>query len=200
MKRVRLLDYGVGNIHSLKKALERAGLAVEVAPAARGAGDADGLVLPGVGAFAPAADALAPARDELLAALDGGMPALGVCLGMQLLCEGSVEGPGRGLGLLPGEVQLLQNPRLPHIGWNTIEGARGANDLATLEGRHVYYVHSYVLPSDVPGVIATSTYGDSFPAIVRTRNVLATQFHPEKSSDAGRLVLDAFARLVQEAA
>jgi imidazole glycerol phosphate synthase glutamine amidotransferase subunit len=126
------------------------------------------------------------------------MPGLGVCLGMQLLCSSSAEGPGEGLGLLAVDVRELGHPRLPHIGWNTVEGAASDEALEALEGRHVYYVHSYVLPSNTPGVIATSTYGDTFPAIVRYENALATQFHPEKSSDAGRLVIDAFADLVEE--
>jgi glutamine amidotransferase len=191
---VRLLDYGVGNIHSLTKALERAGLAVELAPAEDGVGDADGLVLPGVGAFGPAADALAPVREEILEAVDDGTPLLGICLGMQLFAEDSVEGDGRGLGLIEGEVRRLDHERLPHIGWNTIDDAEGPVD--ELDGRHVYYVHSYVLP-DNPHTVAETTYGEAFPAIVAWDNVIGAQFHPEKSSQAGRVVLDAYADLLE---
>lgn len=194
---VDLLDYGVGNLHSLTKALERSGLAVETRDAAEGPGDADGIVLPGVGAFAPAAETLAPVRDELVAAIEDGLPMLGVCLGMQLLAEGSREGPGEGLGLLRGDVRRLEHDELPHIGWNTVDGPTDG-PLAGLDGRHVYYVHSYVVP-DHADVVATTTYGDTFPAVLHRDNVIATQFHPEKSSTAGRIVLDAFADIVQEA-
>jgi len=191
---VRLLDYGVGNIHSLTKALERAGIDVELAPATDGAGEADGLVLPGVGAFGPAARALAPVRDEIRDAVDDGLPLLGVCLGMQLFAEGSVEGEGRGLGLVDGKVGPLDADRLPHIGWNTIEHAR--DPVEALDDRHVYYVHSYALP-DNPHTVAETTYGETFPAIVAFDNVIGAQFHPEKSSQAGRVVLDAYANLLE---
>lgn len=195
MATVRLLDYGVGNMHSLNKALERSGLDVETADVAEGPGDADGLVLPGVGAFAPAAQTLDPARGALLDAIDDGLPLLGVCLGMQLLAEGSREGPGQGLGLVDGEVRRLSHPKLPHIGWNTIDGP-DEGPLAGIDGRHAYYVHSFVLPED-PSVTATTTYGETFPAVLHRDNVIATQFHPEKSSNAGRIVLDAFSDLVE---
>lgn len=191
---MRLLDYGVGNIHSLTKALERSGLAVELAPAGDGIGDADGVVLPGVGAFEPAAEALAPVRGELADAVEDGLPMLGVCLGMQLFAEGSSEGGGRGLGLLSGEVRRLAHHRLPHIGWNTVEDARGP--LAGLEDRYLYYVHTYALP-DNPHTVAETTYGEPFPAAVAFENAIGAQFHPEKSSRAGRVVLDAYADLVE---
>ena len=196
MSTARLLDYGVGNLHSLRKALERSGLAVEVTPTAEGPGDADALVLPGVGAFAPAASALAPAREAIVEAVEAGTPLLGVCLGLQLLAEGSEEGPGQGLGLLPGRSITLAAPRLPHIGWNTLEGPH-EGPLAALDGQYVYYVHTYGLAPGTPGTVATTTYGNTFSAIVHADNVMAAQFHPEKSSAAGRIVLDAFAALVE---
>lgn len=192
---VRVLDYGVGNIHSLTKALEHAGLTVETVPAKRGPEDAEGIVLPGVGAFEPAADELAPAREDLLDAIEDGVPFLGVCLGMQLLAEGSKEGEGQGLGLIQGNVERLRHERTPHIGWNRLEGPR-EGPMASLDGRHVYYVHSYVVP-DHADVTAYTTYGDAFPAILHRDNVIATQFHPEKSSTAGRIVMDTFASLVE---
>jgi glutamine amidotransferase len=189
-----LLDYGVGNIHSLTKALERAGLEVELADAREGVGEADGLVLPGVGAFGPAAEALAPVRDEIREAVDEGLPLLGVCLGMQLFAEGSREGEGQGLGLIEGQVRPLDADRLPHIGWNTVENARAP--IADLDERHVYYVHSFALP-DNPHTVAETTYGERFPAVVAFDNVIGAQFHPEKSSRAGRVVLDAYADLLE---
>ncbi len=193
---VHLLDYGVGNLHSLTKALERSGLTVNTVPAKEGPQDADGIVLPGVGAFEPAAKELAPAREAVLDAIDDGTPFLGVCLGMQLLAEGSKEGTGEGLGLIPGNVERLSHERIPHIGWNTLEGPH-EGPLASLDQRHVYYVHSYVVP-DHADVTAYTTYGDAFPAIVQRDNVIATQFHPEKSSTAGRIVIDTFAQRVEE--
>jgi glutamine amidotransferase len=189
-----LLDYGVGNIHSLTKALERAGLEVELADAREGVGEADGLVLPGVGAFGPAAEALAPVRDEIREAVDEGLPLLGVCLGMQLFAEGSREGGGQGLGLIEGQVRPLDADRLPHIGWNTVERARAP--IADLDERHVYYVHSFALP-DSPHTVAETTYGERFPAVVAFDNVIGAQFHPEKSSRAGQVVLDAYADLLE---
>ena len=197
-RRVRLLDYGVGNLHSLTKALLREGLEVETTAAAEGPGDADGVVLPGVGAFAPAAKALAPAKGELRDRIAEGLPLLGVCLGMQLLARDSDEGPGAGLGVVDARCETLEHERLPHIGWNTLEGPKQGS-LADLAGRHVYYVHSYALPADAPDTIATSTYGTRFSAVIQRDNLIATQFHPEKSSEAGRIVLAAFAQLVEAA-
>lgn len=191
---VRILDYGVGNIHSLTKALENSGLQVELVPVERGVGEADGLVLPGVGAFGPAAQAIDPVREEIREATMQGRPLLGVCLGMQLLAEGSREGEGRGLGLIEGEVRRLEHRPLPHIGWNTLEDA--GEPVQALAGRHVYYVHSFVVP-DNPHTVATTMYGERFPAIVAFDNVIGAQFHPEKSSKAGGVVLDAYADLLE---
>lgn len=196
MATARILDYGVGNIHSLTKALERSGLQVELAEAADGPGQADAIVLPGVGAWGPAAKALEPAREAVLDAVDDGRPLLGICLGMQLLGRASDEGIGSGLGIVPAQVETLHHERLPQIGWNTVESPE-TGPLSALSGHHVYYVNSYALPADAPGVAATTTYGDPFAAIIHRDTVLATQFHPEKSSHAGRLVLDAFADIVE---
>lgn len=193
---VCILDYGVGNIHSLTKALEHTGLDVDIVPVKQGPQDADAIVLPGVGAFEPAAKALDPARGAILDAIDDGTPFLGVCLGMQLLAEGSKEGQGEGLGLIPGNVERLRHERIPHIGWNQLEGPH-EGPMASLHGRHVYYVHSYIVP-DHADVTAYSTYGDPFPAILHRDNVIATQFHPEKSSTAGRIVMDTFAQTVED--
>lgn len=193
--RVRLLDYGVGNIHSLTKALQRAGLQVDLEPVTEGVGDADGLVLPGVGAFGPAAGSIASVKDEVVDAVDDGLPLLGICLGMQLFAQGSSEGLGEGLGLIDGDVRRLDHKRLPHIGWNTIEAAKPP--FQALEGRHVYYVHSFVLP-DNPHTAGETTYGETFPALFADDNVIGAQFHPEKSSQAGRVVLDAYVDLVEE--
>jgi glutamine amidotransferase len=184
--RVNIIDYGAGNLHSLQKALVASGAsaAVESDPAACLAGDV--LCLPGVGAFPHAAARIAPAREVIRAAMSNGLPTIGVCLGMQLLFEESDEGAGDGLGVLAGRVTRLAAERVPHIGWNTIEP--GGTDLLVKSGLSVaYYAHGFACrPRDDSIVVAWSTHGgDRFPAIVRSRNVLGVQFHPEKSSLAG---------------
>lgn len=197
--RVTLFDYGAGNLHSLAKALERAGAAVRVeADAAAAVADTDALVLPGVGAFAAAAERLAPGREAMRAALAGGLPALGICLGMQLLFEASDEGPGAGLGLAAGRVTRLVARRIPQIGWNTVEPAAAARDaLLTASALDVaYYANSFVCrPADTACVTAWSTHeGDRFPAAVRVRNAVGVQFHPEKSSAPGVAMVAAWVR------
>lgn len=194
MLRVAILDYGLGNLHSLGKAFERAGAAVEVTHDEAKLAAAGAIVLPGVGAFGEAAKRLAGARDFLASELARGKPMLGVCLGMQVLFESSEESPGaRGLGLIRGEVKRLANARLPQIGWNAI--AFGDEDplFAGLEdGTHVYYVNSFAPVPRESVTVATSTYGATFTAAVRKRNAWGVQFHPEKSSDAGLAMIRNF--------
>ncbi|MCE2902696.1 MAG: imidazole glycerol phosphate synthase subunit HisH [Gemmatimonas sp.] len=187
--RVTVFDYGAGNLHSLVKALEAGGAVVHVeTDAARAVRDTDALILPGVGAFAPAAERLAGGRDAMRDALLGGLPALGICLGMQLLFDASDEGPGAGLGIVPGRVTKLTAERVPQIGWNRLEAVREpllqAAQLST-----AYYANSFVCRPTLEGegfVSAWSEHeGDRFPASVRRGNVIGTQFHPEKSSAPG---------------
>jgi glutamine amidotransferase len=201
--RVTLFDYGAGNLHSLGKALERAGaqVRVETDPAAAVA-YADALVLPGVGAFAAAAERLAPGRDAMRAAVAGGLPTLGICLGMQLLFEASDEGPGAGLGLVPGRVTRLHARRVPQIGWNTVEPADARHPdplLAASALDTAYYANSFVCrPADAAAagtVTAWSEHeGDRFPAAVRVANAVGVQFHPEKSSAPGVALVAAWVR------
>lgn len=194
--RVSILDYGVGNLHSLARALEAGGATVTIDPSPASAVAADALVLPGVGAFAPAAERLAPHADELREALRGGLPCLGICLGMQLLFESSDEGGGRGIGLIPGRVRKLRAPRVPHMGWNAVTPAPGAADplLAGVAGPTVYYANSFAVdPSDPAAVVAWTEYGeDSFPAVVRAGRTCGVQFHPEKSGPAGLRIIRNF--------
>ena len=198
--RVTLFDYGAGNLHSLAKALERAGAAVRIeADAAAAVRDTDALVLPGVGAFASAAERLAPGRAAMRDAIAAGLPTLGICLGMQLLFDASDEGPGDGLGLIPGRVTRIQAQRVPQIGWNTIEPAQGAPDpLLAASGLTIaYYANSFVCrPDDAEAsVVAWSEHeGDRFPAAVRAARAVGVQFHPEKSSAPGVAMIDAFVR------
>jgi len=188
-----IFDYGAGNLHSLAKALSGSGAEVAIEPDPRRAVDSDVLVLPGVGAFAAAAASLAPAREQVRAALDSGLPCVGICLGMQLLFDASEEGPGEGLGVLPGQVTKLRARRIPQIGWNTLEEASDPLfERAPLP--IAYFANGYACRPEEPGcVTAWSTHeGDRFPAAVRRGSVLGVQFHPEKSSSAGVRFLGAF--------
>lgn len=197
MMRIALFDYGAGNLHSLGKALAETGHAISIETDPRRAIDADMLVLPGVGAFEPAAERLVPALAETRAAIEGGLPTIGICLGMQLLFDESDEGPGCGLGVIPGRVERIRSPRIPHIGWNTVEPVAGSA-LATSALDVAYFAHSYVCrPRDEGVVTAWTTEGhDRFPAAVRSGSATGVQFHPEKSSREGVALL---ATLVTEA-
>jgi glutamine amidotransferase len=197
MGELTILDYGVGNIHSLAKACEAGGARVAVAAEPKAVLKAAALVLPGVGAFGKVAAMLAPIRAELKARLDGGLPALCVCIGMQMLFEESEEGPGRGIGLLPGLVRRLRHERLPHIGWNTVSHGSSGLFAGVPDGASFYFVHSFAPSSCGDGVTATADYGGPFAAAVEFKNVWGTQFHPEKSSDAGRALIRNFVRFAE---
>jgi glutamine amidotransferase len=195
--KIGIFDYGAGNLHSLAKALARTGHMVVVETDPLRAIGADLLVLPGVGAFQTAAAKIAPARERMRDAMRDGLPAIGVCLGMQLLFEDSEEGPGAGIGLLEGRVTRLRAERVPHIGWNSLEQttdpvfAHAPLDVA-------YYAHGYVCRPKSEDVVTawTTAGGDRFPAAVRQGRTVGVQFHPEKSSRAG---VDLLGALVEEA-
>lgn len=196
--RLALFDYGAGNLHSLGKALEAAGAEVVVTADWDEALALDALVLPGVGAFGHAAAALPPDKRPLREALAGGLPCLGICLGMQLFFETSDEATGEGIGLVPGAVRRLDAPVVPHMGWNDVEVSddrlfEGIQDLVA------YYANSYVCePADERAAIAWSTYADRrFAAGVRVANTWGVQFHPEKSSSQGRRLIGNFVRLAE---
>jgi glutamine amidotransferase len=191
--RVTIFDYGAGNLHSLAKAIEGAGVEVRIEEDPTLATETDALVLPGVGAFGAAAGRLAPGRDAMREAIRGGLPTLGICLGMQLLFDGSEEGVGAGLGVIAGRVSRLEAERVPQIGWNTLEGTRDPLfDVAPLS--IAYYANSFVCrPIDPSGVIAWSEHeSDRYAAAVRAGSAVGVQFHPEKSSGAGVRWLHAF--------
>ncbi len=189
---VTIFDYGAGNMHSLAKALDvgcDVGSDVEIRLQSdpRAAIDTDALVLPGVGAFSHAASRLAAGVDLMRSAILNGLPTLCICLGMQLLFEDSEEGPGRGLGVIPGHVRRLRAQRIPQIGWNEVESL----DEALPEV--AYFANSYVCePDNDDCIVAFTTHeGDRFASAVTVANTVGVQFHPEKSSLAGvRFVRD----------
>jgi glutamine amidotransferase len=202
---IAVVDYGMGNLRSVQKAIEQVGHAAEVTHDPARIGSAPGVVLPGVGAFGACMENLAarglvaPVRD----AVASGRPFLGICLGMQLLFEESEEfGPVRGLGVLPGRVvRFAPDPALkvPHMGWNALRKVRDTPALAGVEdGSYVYFVHSYYPVPAERAVIATTTdYGGTFASSVARANLFACQFHPEKSQQVGLRLLANFVRRVR---
>jgi imidazole glycerol-phosphate synthase subunit HisH len=194
MKRVVVLDYGSGNLRSAQRALERVGADVTVTADPTAAVEADGLVVPGVGAFAACMAGLAEVDakrvvDERVAA---DRPVLGICVGMQVLFDRGIEHgvDSEGLGVLPGRVERLAAPILPHMGWNTVSAADGSRLFAGLDAdTRFYFVHSYAV-HDTDGLVTTAEHGEPFVAAVERGPVSATQFHPEKSGDAGAALLE----------
>jgi imidazole glycerol-phosphate synthase subunit HisH len=202
MGTIGLVDYGMGNRRSMQKSLERAGATVVLTGDQEQLRAADGLVVPGVGAFAAAMRALEDTGlDELVRErAAAGVPVLGACLGMQLLFEHGAEFGGHdGLGLLPGEVVPLdpKGLKLPHIGWNEVRWARPSILSEGLpDPTPFYHVHSFVpVPSDEDVALGISDYGVEFASVVGRGNVYGTQFHPEKSSRDGIALLANFVRV-----
>lgn len=194
---IAILDYGSGNIRSAQRACERAGLDVVVTSDVDQARDAAGLVVPGVGAFASCMRQLrAIGGDALIRArAEAGRAVLGICVGMQILFEGSDEKSGgeseSGIGLFSGLVTQLSAPVLPQIGWNTVEVGSGSRLFAGLESERFYFVHSYAALSrgDCGAVETSSNYGAKFLAAIERGPISALQFHPEKSGAAGIALL-----------
>jgi imidazole glycerol-phosphate synthase subunit HisH len=194
-----VLDYGMGNLRSVAKALEAAGARVRVSDSRRALSGADLLVVPGVGAFRGAMQALGRKNlDDFIGAwVAADKPYLGICLGLQLLFERSEEAPGaRGLGILEGSVRKFRpgpSLKVPHMGWNRVLWRRGG-----AEADHFYFVHSYYPePKDASVVMAETPYGRTFCSAVGQGRLVATQFHPEKSGDNGlRLLRGIFASLL----
>jgi imidazole glycerol-phosphate synthase subunit HisH len=199
--KVTIFDYGAGNLHSLAKALESEGTTVAVEADPIRSVDTDVLVLPGVGAFGAAVERLAPGRDVMRSAIVGGLPTLGICLGMQLLFDASDEGGGAGLGVIPGRVTRLQALRVPQIGWNDVIPRIDEPLFAEAPLSMAYYANSFVCrPTDERSVIAWTTHEtDRFPAAVRVGQAVGVQFHPEKSSSHGVCFLHAFLQQAQRA-
>jgi imidazole glycerol-phosphate synthase subunit HisH len=203
---VAVLDYGVGNLHSAAKALDRAGAAVRVVPTVAEAAGADGLVVPGVGAYGACLSGLGSAGGPAAVAgwLESGRPLLGICVGMQLLFEASEEGPvSDGVGVVGGKIRRLPagaGVKIPHIGWDEVSVRPGSRLLAGLgDGTRFYFVHSYAPEPDGDAVAAVCDYGGRFAAAVDHGNLFGTQFHPEKSGEAGLTLLANFVNEVRAA-
>jgi glutamine amidotransferase len=201
---VALLDYGVGNLHSAAKALDRAGADVRVVPTVAEAAGAAGLVVPGVGAYGACLRGLASAGGPAAVAgwLEGGRPLLGICVGMQLLFEASEEGPvSDGVGVVPGKLRRLTGQvKIPHIGWDEVTVRPGSRLFAGLgDGTRFYFVHSYAPEPDGEAVAAVCDYGGRFAAAVEHGKLFGTQFHPEKSGAAGLALLANFVSEVRAA-
>ena len=201
---VALLDYGVGNLHSPAKALDRAGAEVRVVPDVDRAAGAAALVVPGVGAYGACLAGLGRAGgpEAVAAWLAGGRPLLGICVGMQLAFEGSEEGPvWGGVAAVPGTVRRLGGPvKVPHIGWDEVTPRPGSRLFAGLPaGTRFYFVHSYAPAAGGAAVAAVCDYGGAFAAAVEHGNLFGTQFHPEKSGAAGLALLANFVEAARAA-
>jgi imidazole glycerol-phosphate synthase subunit HisH len=206
MLKVAVVDYGLGNLHSVCKGLQFAGAEPIVTDSPTVLAAADGVILPGVGSFDPAMGYL-QARgliEPLRKIATSGKPFLGVCLGMQLLLERSEEGQAEGLGVIPGEVHRFRSTpglTIPHMGWNQLDLTQPHCPLWQGLGSNpwVYFVHSfYVVPQDSQVVAATTTHGDRpVAAAIAAGNLMAAQFHPEKSSTVGLKMLANFLHVTQ---
>ena len=199
---VTIINYGVGNLHSVRKGLEKTGATVEILHEPAGLKKSDAIVLPGVGAFAEAKKNLAQLEGMIIDAVKKRKPLLGICLGLQLLFSTSHEGGfTKGLDLLKGEVvKLPTTVKLPQMGWNTINIEKHSTILEGIrENSYMYFAHSYFAkPDNQNDVVASTQYGLKFPSIFEKENVFATQFHPEKSGEAGLAILRNFVKAIRK--
>jgi imidazole glycerol-phosphate synthase subunit HisH len=199
---VIVVDYGLGNLRSVTRGLERAGADVEITDDPADFDDADGVVLPGVGAFREGVENADPLREHLLDIAETGTPLFGICLGMQMLLTTSEEGANegesavQGLDLIPGtNVRFAEGQKVPHMGWNELSTERDHPLVEGVDGEYAYFVHSYYAnPDDSHAIVATTDYEREFPSIVANDagNVFGTQFHPEKSGETGLRILRNF--------
>jgi glutamine amidotransferase len=199
---IAIIDYGAGNLRSVRNALVHLGAGVITASAPDQLAGADKIVLPGVGAFGAGINALRAAgfEEPIIQAAEAGVPLIGICLGMQYLFESSDEmGDHRGLGLLRGRVTRFpaDGPKVPHIGWNQLHIRRAGDLLAGVEnGAYVYFVHSYYVGvTDPMDVLATTNYGIDYASVVGRGNIFGIQPHPEKSQSVGLRILKNFVEM-----
>ncbi|POG53885.1 imidazole glycerol phosphate synthase subunit HisH [Haloferax marisrubri] len=205
---VVMVDYGLGNLRSAMRGLERAGANVVVSDDPADFDDADGIVLPGVGAFSEGMENAGPFREPLAEAAADGTPIFGICLGMQMLLTSSEEadhageGEVEGLDFIPGRnVRFDEGQKVPHMGWNELNVQRDHPLVEGVDGEYAYFVHSYYAdPDDEDAVVASTDYGVEFPAVVANEEgtVFGTQFHPEKSGETGLTILRNFVEFCAE--
>jgi glutamine amidotransferase len=194
-----IFDYGVGNLLSLKTALEKVGLTATIGTTGRDLDNADAIALPGVGSFTAASKKLGDIKEIVEAKVKDGVPIIGICLGLQLFFESSEEGPGYGLDFFKGRnVQLPNTVKVPHMGWNTLNLIREDELFEGIEeGAYVYFVHSlYPVPEDENIISTTTEYGTTFASSTTYKNIYGMQFHPEKSGYVGLKILRNFAKAV----
>ncbi|MCO8242823.1 MULTISPECIES: imidazole glycerol phosphate synthase subunit HisH [unclassified Haladaptatus] len=205
---VVVVDYGLGNLRSAVSGLERAGADVEITDDPATFEAADGIVLPGVGAFREGMENAGPYREALADAANDGTPVFGICLGMQMLlttseeAEHAGEGEVTGLDLIPGtNVRFTGEQKVPHMGWNELSVERDHPLVEGVDGEHAYFVHSYyAVPEDDDAIVATTDYGTDFPSVIADESgtVFGTQFHPEKSGETGLKILQNFVDICQQ--
>lgn len=203
--KISIIDYGAGNLPSVERALQRLAVPTERVDSPEGVTNASALILPGVGHYAALIRALDRngLREALLDAISRGIPFLGICLGLQALYQMSEEAPDlEGLKLFPGCVRgLTGNVKLPHMGWNQVQAKNGSRLLEGIDpAAYFYFAHSYAAQPQAPTnaqpeVQATCAYGSEFVAVAERENILAVQFHPEKSGGPGQRVLQNFLRI-----
>lgn len=205
---VIVVDYGLGNLRSVTRGLERANAGVTITDDPATFADADGIVLPGVGAFREGMENAGPYREALADAADRGQPIFGICLGMQMLlgsseeAEHAGEGEVDGLDFIPGtNVRFDVEQKVPHMGWNELNIQRNHPLVEGVAGEHAYFVHSYyAAPDDENAVVASTGYGGDFPSVIANEDgtIFGTQFHPEKSGETGLQILRNFVDLCAE--
>ena len=185
---IAILDYGSGNLRSAQRAFETSGREVVITSDYEVALNADGLVVPGVGAFAACMEGLITVRGDQIVRerIAAARPTLGICVGMQILfSQGLEHGVHPGVGIWDATVEKLEAPILPHMGWNTVKAGAGSQLFNGVEEESFYFVHSYAVKNPVGAISTRSNYGEDFLAAVEDGAIAATQFHPEKSGDAG---------------
>ncbi len=201
MVKVAIFDYGAGNIFSLKSSLEKNEAQVDIITNLEKIKNYSGLFLPGVGNFDPAIKSLHTSKVAFQDLVKNQIPVLGICLGMEMFFEKSEEGKLGGLGVLDGEVILLPNKfKIPHMGWNNLQIKKPSVLLDGIkEGSWVYFVHSYrVKPKNEEIIMADSDYGIDVPAVIESQTLFGTQFHPEKSSKVGSIMIKNFLRVCKK--
>jgi glutamine amidotransferase len=196
--KISIMDYGVGNLHSISKGLERAGASAQIVEDPQELLEAECIVFPGVGAFGAAMEALRPVLPGLRKKVKDGTPTLGICLGMQILFEKSEESNGGGVAVIKGTVRRLRRGRVPQMGWNEVVPQSDKLFEGVPEGSQFYFANSYICLPAEDVTIADTVYGIRFASAVRKGAILGVQFHPEKSGRPGLRLLSNFVRIAEE--